>query len=244
MPRRLFLTALLVVGSHVAFAQIPQKFENLQVMPKDIAPQQLTQRMREFSLALGVRCQHCHTGGDGVSFKDVVFASDEKPAKVKAREMLRMVARINEGLTALPARATPPASVDCVTCHRGLAVPKTLQTTLFEITAEKGAQAAVARYRELRGSEMGTGRYDFGEWEINELGRRLFEGGKPDAAIAIYEMNAEFHPKSAAIDFALGELYLKTGARDKAVARFRAALEKEPNNAMLRRRLQELEGKP
>ena len=47
--------------------------------------------MREFSFALNVRCQYCHTGGDGISFEGVNFASDEKPAKVKARAMLRMV---------------------------------------------------------------------------------------------------------------------------------------------------------
>src|SRR5688572_13167008 len=99
MRYRFLLTLLLVAAAPSATAQIPDKFENLQVLPKDMTAQQLTQRMREFSLALNVRCQHCHTGGDGVSFKGVVFASDEKPAKVKAREMLRMVARINEGLT-------------------------------------------------------------------------------------------------------------------------------------------------
>ncbi len=244
MRCRSLFTVLLVMGPHLAFAQMPEKLENIQVLPKDITPQQLTQRMREFSFALGVRCQYCHTGGDGISFQGVVFASDEKPAKVKAREMLRLVARINEGLVTLPSRATPRASVDCVTCHRGLPVPKTLQMTLFEITAEKGVQAAVERYRALRSTEMGSGRYNFGEWEINELGRRLFEADKPVAAIAIYEMNAEFYPKSTAIDVALGELYLRNGARDKALARFRAAVEKDPNNPMLLRRLKELESKP
>jgi tetratricopeptide (TPR) repeat protein len=244
MRRQLLFALFLAFAPLPATAQIPDKFENLHVLPKDMTQQQLTQRMREFSLALNVRCQHCHAGGDGISFKGVLFASDEKPAKVKAREMLRMVARINEGLATLPARATPPASVDCVTCHRGLAIPKTLGTTIFEITTEKGVQAAVERYRELRTTDLSSGRYNFGEWEINEVGRRLAEAGKPDAAIAIFEMNAEFHPKSAAIDMSLGELYLKSGARDKALARFRAALEKEPNNAMIRRRVQELEAKP
>src|SRR5688500_18713273 len=52
------------------------KGENLQFFPKTISREQLTQRMREFSFALGVRCQYCHTGGDGVSFDGVVFASD------------------------------------------------------------------------------------------------------------------------------------------------------------------------
>ena len=46
-------------------AQPPWKGENLQHFPKDITREQLTQRMREFSFALGVRCQYCHAGGNG-----------------------------------------------------------------------------------------------------------------------------------------------------------------------------------
>ena len=68
-------------------AQMPEKFENLQYFPKDIPRDSLIQHMRAFSLTLGVRCQYCHTGGDGVSFRGVNFASDEKPAKRKARRV-------------------------------------------------------------------------------------------------------------------------------------------------------------
>ena len=38
----------------------------------------LIQRMREFSFALGVRCQHCHAGGNGVSLEGVSFKSDDR----------------------------------------------------------------------------------------------------------------------------------------------------------------------
>jgi photosynthetic reaction center cytochrome c subunit len=140
-----------VLTSSVLSAQTPQpppwKGENLQYFPKDITRQQLTQRMREFSFALGVRCQYCHPGGNGISFDGVVFSSDEKPAKLKARAMLRMTDEINQSLLSkVPARAEPRVSVDCVTCHRGLALPKTLQTTLLEIVNDKGAAAAGAKY--------------------------------------------------------------------------------------------------
>lgn len=220
------------------------KGENLQHFPKTITREQLVQRMREFSFALGVRCQYCHTGGDGVSFEGVVFASDEKPAKVKARAMLRMVDEINGPLlSAVPSHAEPRVTVDCVTCHRGLALPKTLQTTLFEMVNREGAAAAVAKYRELRRDEAYSGRYNFGEWEINELARRLYEAKKVDEAIAILEMNGEFYPKSAAIDFQLGGLHLQRGEREKALARFRAVLDKEPNNPVAKQRVAELEKK-
>src|SRR3954454_4784689 len=70
------LRCMLVVAFAVAAAapsraqsQAPWNGENLQYFPKDISRERLTQRMREFSFALGVRCQYCHAGGDGVSFE-------------------------------------------------------------------------------------------------------------------------------------------------------------------------------
>ena len=219
----------------------PWKAKNVQYFPGDISRDTLTQRMREFSFALNVRCQYCHAGGDGVSFEGVDFASDEKQAKVKARAMLRMTREINDTLLAkIPARAEPRIEVACVTCHRGRRQPKTLQTVLFETVETEGIAAAVARYKELR-ANMVSGVYNFGEWEINELARRLSEDKDTAAAIAILEMNGEFYPKSGAIDFQLGELHRMRGEKDQALARYRRSLEKAPDNPMTKQRIAELE---
>ena len=190
MLHRVLLLTLLV-------QQTPWKAENLQYFPKDISRPALTQRMREFSFALGVRCQYCHAGGNGVTFEGVSFPSDEKPAKVKARAMLRMVEQINSvQLAQLSSRAEPRVTVDCATCHRGVAIPKSLQTTLFEIAQAQGVPAAIEKYRQLRRDAL-LGQYNFGEWEINELARRLAEAGDVKSALAILEMNLEFYPSSA-----------------------------------------------
>lgn len=240
----MLLAALAGLQAPAAPVRQPWKGENLQYFPRDIARDELVQRMREFSFALGVRCQYCHVGGDGVSFDGVVFASDEKPAKVKARAMLRMVEQINGSLLpAIPSRAEPRVSVACVTCHRGLPLPKTLQTTLFEIVNRDGTAAAVAKYRELRRDFAFTGSYDFGEWEINELARRLREAGDLDAAIALLEMNGEFYPKSAAIDFQIAETHFARGDLPRALARYLAVLEKAPGHAGATRRIAEIEKK-
>lgn len=247
MPRWTFVLSFIVLVAAPSNAQSPQapwKGENLQYFPKDISRQQLTQRMREFSLALGVRCQHCHSGGNGVSFEGVSFAADDKPAKITARAMLRMIDQLNTvTLAQLPSRAQPRVVVDCATCHRGVLLPKSLQTTLFEIVEAQGAPAAVAKYRELR-TDAALGRYNFGEWEINELARRLSEAGKEGAAIAILEMNGEFYPASAEIDVLIGEQYRRLGDRDRAIQRYRAALVKSPQQGMAKQRLEEMEKKP
>ncbi len=241
---RAWLTAaVILIAVAPADAQLPQTFSNLQHYPKDIAPAQLTQRMREFSLSLGVRCQHCHTGGDGVSFTGVDFASDEKVAKVKARAMLRMVDQLNGSmLSTLPARAEPRVVVECSTCHRGLLLPKSLQTTLVEIATKDGGASAVAKYRELRKDGTELGRYNFGAWELLEAARRLRDAGNIDATIAILELAGELHADMAAIDFELGELMRQKGDTERALARYRAALKKAPEmGVQIRRRIEELE---
>ena len=239
--------AVAVACAAPAGAQSPQppwKGENLQYFPRDISRERLTQRMREFSFALGVRCQHCHAGGNGVSFDGVSFASDDKPAKTTARAMLRMVEQLNTvTLAQLPSRAEPRVVVECATCHRGVALPKSLQTTLYEIIETQGVPAAIAKYRELR-KDVALGQYNFGQWEINELARRLTEAGKTDAAIAILEMNGEFYPASAEIDVLIGDQYRQRGDRDKAVERYNAALAKSPQHPMATQRLEELKKKP
>lgn len=230
-----------VSGAQMPAQTEPWKAKNLEFFPKDISRAELTQRMREFSLALGVRCQHCHTGGDGISFEGVVFDSDEKASKRTARAMLKMMDQLNTvTLAQLPNRAEPRVVVECVTCHRGLAVPKSLQTTLFEIVQTQGAAAAVAKYRELRTDAM-LGRYNFGEWEMNELARRLGQAGKSQEAIAMLELNGEFFPKAPEIDAFIAEQYEKLGDRENALQRYRAALAKAPDNENIKKHLADLE---
>ena len=53
------------------------------------------------------------------------MATDEKPTKKTARVMMQMVTHVNEMVATV---VTKPASevtkVQCVTCHRGEAIPK------------------------------------------------------------------------------------------------------------------------
>jgi hypothetical protein len=55
-----------LLGASVAIAQIPDKFTNLQVLPKDVAKRELVAAMRGIASDLGVRCAHCHVGPDNL----------------------------------------------------------------------------------------------------------------------------------------------------------------------------------
>jgi hypothetical protein len=71
---------------------IPDKFTNLQVLPKGIEKSELVGIMKGFCMTFKVRCSHCHVATDDLSSAD--FPSDEKPSKQSARELLRNLAEI------------------------------------------------------------------------------------------------------------------------------------------------------
>jgi photosynthetic reaction center cytochrome c subunit len=241
MKRAVVLLAALALAAAPAAAQIPERFENLQVLPKDIPRDSLLQIMRAFSFSLGVRCQHCHVGEEG----RMDFDSDDKEAKRTARFMMRMTRDLNANVLAqLADRSDPPVPVRCVTCHRGSPLPRTIDLVLEQAIDTGGVEAAVRRYRELRERTMESGRYDFGETPVNELARRLAATGKTAEALALLRMNAEFHPNSGAIDLQMGDVHRARGEREQAIVRYRMALEKDPNNRQARRRLEELGAAP
>lgn len=236
-------------------AQIPEKFENLQVLPRDIPRDSLLDIMRGFTRALAVRCQYCHVereaaataampAGGGPPGPNLDFKSDTKNAKKTARLMLRMVDSINTVfLPQITDRDAPPTTVGCVTCHRGLQKPTTIEAVLVNAATTLGVDSAVARYRFLR-RDMSGGKYDFGEQPVSEAARRLAEQKRYDDAIALLRMNQEFHPNSVNIDLEMAEAYLAKGDREQGVARLRAVLAKNPNDRRARQRLQQLGVEP
>ena len=105
--------------------QLPDKFTNLKVLPKDIGKADLINRMKGFTRALGVRCTACHVGEEGKEFYGYDFPSDDKLTKQNARLMILMVNEINEKTVSKLQMELPPPTVTCWTCHRGKREPET-----------------------------------------------------------------------------------------------------------------------
>ena len=250
--RSLFATGALVLAAGPARpvlaqggAAQQQPFENLKVFPKDIPRDTLLATMRSFTYALGVNCTYCHVEEPAAQpggRPRMRPALDDKIEKQKARFMLTMVDTLNRiTLAALPQRHEG-VRIQCVTCHRGSPIPGTIETVIAEAVDKYGPDSAVARYRKLR-ETMGNGRYDYTEGPVNAVSRSLAERGKVDAAIALLLMNQEFNANSGEIDFQLGDIYEKKGDKEKAIARYQAALTKRPNDQRAKQRLTNL-GKP
>jgi hypothetical protein len=231
-----------------AAGQIPDRFTNLKVLPADISRADLVATMRGWTSALGVRCGHCHLGGDPETLIGVDFASDQKWEKRTARAMLLMVRALEaEHLAKLEHRpesagpGSPPAvSVSCLTCHHGLRRPDTLDAALDRVLAADGPEAAVRTYRELRARHLGQGSYDFSERPVNDLAERLLKTKRSRDAVLLLEVSLEFNPEAAWQHHLLGEARLAAGDRRGALQAFTRALALSPQNGLSRRRVEEL----
>ena len=126
--RALAIGASLVLARATASRPDPGEVHEPQVLPKESARKELVRRCGSWASALGVRCGHCHTGGNPETLEGVDFASDEKWEKRTARAMFRMVARwrpttcgsSRAGPRPEGSKPEPAVAVRCVTCHRGL----------------------------------------------------------------------------------------------------------------------------
>src|SRR5262249_58074012 len=131
------LVLSLLVGASVTQGQIPEKFTNLQVLPRGISRSELTNIMRGFSFSLGVRCENCHVAKTPGALIGMDFAADTQDMKKTARTMLRMVDAINRDYVGKLEKPTQ-TRVDCATCHHGLQHPRSLQAVLEGEFGRKG----------------------------------------------------------------------------------------------------------
>ena len=229
----LLLAALLIVlnanDTQAQQWQWPEKGENLQVMPEDTTPEQLQATMRGFVSALGVRCEYCHDDTNGNRLSQMDFAADTKETKDIARIMLEMVQGINgEALTQIGGDDNEArVSVTCMTCHRGVAIPRMLEDILAEEHAEAGVEAVITRYRELRERYYGGFSYNFGERTLLRLAEMLMADAAADVP-AILDLNLEMFPESWKTHLYYGQLHARGGARDAAIASFEKAYERNP----------------
>ena len=179
--------------------------------------------MQAIADALGVECQFCHA-------PKAITAAGRLRLDV-AREMIAMTAELNGRVTR--ATGTDGTRVSCITCHRGVTNPRQLRDILLETAVRQGHDAAIAQYRELRERYYGGQAYDFGETTLLFVAERLADS-RPAAAIALADLNLEFHPQSWRSHMAKGiALSRRLETTPQALESFRKALAIDPANGVV-----------
>jgi hypothetical protein len=189
--------------------------------------------MAVIAAALGVGCDYCHGRRE-----DGSLTSNSSARQQTARAMIEMTRELNASVQAATGRADA-TRVECITCHRGVAVPKQLSTIVLETVVEKGGAAAAEQYRALRSQYYGRQSYDFGEDELMGAIQRLIDR-RPADAIALLEMNLEFNPQSSRSYVGLGQAYVRKREYEIAIRHLEKALELDPSNGLARGRLEQL----
>jgi len=195
--------------------------------------QSQTMNMDEISRALGVQCNYCHSAPRG--------SGAAEPKKEIARAMMAMTRDLNKKVQEATGKAPGQTTqVDCMTCHRGVAIPQPLSAIILRTLVEKGGGAAVEQYRELRKQYFSRATYDFSEDALLQMVERVVQA-RPDDALALLRMNLEFNPESAKTYALIGFAYTRKMDDPSAIANLEKSLELDPSNAMVRGRLEQLQ---
>jgi predicted Zn-dependent protease len=194
-------------------------------------------RMRTFAAQLGVRCEYCHVAVQGPDGREQVqdYSLDDKDTKKTARSMMRMVADINDKYMPEMGRTlTAFTQVSCETCHHGLSKPRTIQAEMAAAIEAKGADSAVALYRDLRTRYYGRAAYDFGEQALTLLNAISQLPNGRVASVALLRLNLEYYPQSLPTYSALAQQLAQAGDTAGAVDALNKALAIQPDNPQIK----------
>ena len=118
--------------------------------------------------------------------------------------------------------------------------PKMSIAAVVEKTiSEKGIDAAVAEYRDLKAKQAAT--YDFSEPQLNALGYRLMQTGKLKEAVEIFKLNVEAYPQAFNPYDSLAEAYMNLNERELAITNYKKSIELNPKNTGAIENLKKLE---
>jgi len=107
---------------------------------------------------------------------------------------------------------------------------KSVADALFPIITEKGIDSALQSYRTFKQSSD----YYVSENQLNALGYRLLKMKKVNEAIEVFKLNVDAYPQSANVYDSLGEAYMTSGDKERAIKNYQKAVElnSQNNNAI------------
>jgi imidazolonepropionase-like amidohydrolase len=121
----------------------------------------------------------------------------------------------------------------------GLASRKTVSDMLLETLTQKGVDAAIKQYHELKSSHSAA--MDVSKDDLNTLGYELIVMNRIKDAIKILKLNVETYPQSSNVYDSLGEAYMEDGDKKLAIENFEKSLKLDPKDRNAIEKLKQLE---
>jgi len=123
----------------------------------------------------------------------------------------------------------PRASLDEMLAKiEALAGRKPIGSVLFQTIQQKGVEAAVKQYRELKATQRDA--YDFDENEFIGLGYGLLRMKRIQDAIEIFKLSVEAYPLSYNTYDSLAEAYMDNGDKELAIRYYEKSVQINPHN--------------
>ncbi len=117
-------------------------------------------------------------------------------------------------------------------------VKPSIGMALKGIVATEGIEAALNSYQRLK--EDDSEEYNFGENELDRLGKFYIASNELDNAIAILELNGKSFSESSNAFNSLGDAYSENGDTEKAIENYKKSLRLNPGNENAKAKLEEL----
>ncbi|HYY56716.1 MAG TPA: FKBP-type peptidyl-prolyl cis-trans isomerase [Pyrinomonadaceae bacterium] len=197
------------------------------------------------TLSNGVKFDSSRDRGEPFAFKlaagRVIKGWDEGVAQLRVGDeaMLVIPAQLGYGSKGAGNGVIPPDSTLVFFIEVIDIKAASLSDLLSETMKERGIEAVVAQYHELKSKGL-AGIYT-SESDMNAWGYRLMRNNQTREAIEVLKLNVETYPKSANVYDSLAEAYMMTGNKQLAIENYKKALEIDPRMESARKALEALE---
>jgi tetratricopeptide (TPR) repeat protein len=115
-----------------------------------------------------------------------------------------------------------------------------LSDVLSKTLTEKGVEAMVAEYH--RRTSIANPDLYVAESDINSFGYSLLRRKQVNEAIEVFKLNVEAYPESANVYDSLGEAYMVSGDKERALENYRRALTIDPTMESAKQAFKKLTG--